>query len=180
MDRRTCLRLAAGAALVPAASFAQDTYGTPGKDPATETAPDSHNADTVAGLIANERDLDTLAALLMSAELVDTLSGPGPFTVFAPVNSAFEKLGEPQIAKLEEPENAERLKELLGHHVVADLVRAEDLTPGSSLKTMAGPSIRIAEGETLLIGGAKLLKPGLETRNGVVHKIDTVLMPTQA
>ncbi|ETX10129.1 hypothetical protein OCH239_03180 [Roseivivax halodurans JCM 10272] len=170
MDRRTLLSsaLAAGilALVLPVRAFAQ-----------TGTAP----TETVAGIISSDRDLDTLASLLMAADLLDGLREAGPFTVFAPVNDAFEAMGEATLSDLTAEENADRLRRLLLHHVVPNVLMPGALRGGRSVETLAGTQIEITDEETLLIGGAELLTPGTEIPNGVVHKIGSVLeAPEQA
>ena len=76
-------------------------------------------------------------------------------------------------------ENAERLRRLLSHHVVPQRLDPDSLNPGTTFETLAGTSLRIEEGETLLIGSAKMLQPGLEVPNGYVHKIASVLQPPE-
>ncbi|SLN61651.1 Immunogenic protein MPT70 precursor [Roseivivax jejudonensis] len=167
MNRRTLIVGSLSAALLPllpARLWAQM------EDPTSET---------VAGVVSSDRDLDMLASLLVAADIVDTLQEPGPFTVFAPVNSAFEELGEATLNDLVAEENAERLRRLLSHHVVPQRLDPDSLNPGTTFETLAGTSLRIEEGETLLIGSAKMLQPGLEVPNGYVHKIASVLQPPE-
>ncbi|WP_306133076.1 fasciclin domain-containing protein [Roseivivax marinus] len=168
MNRRELLNgalaLSAGATLMPSAVLAQA---------------DDTTAGTVAGIISNDRDLDTLASLLIAADLVDALQGAGPFTVFAPVNAAFEALGEATIADLTAEENQDRLRRLLQHHVVPQRIEADGLNAGASLETLAGTTIEITDEDTLLIGDAELMRPDITSPNGVVHKIGAVLQPPE-
>ncbi len=164
MHRRPFLAGALAAAamplLAPARAFAQG---------------DGTTAETVAGVVSNDPELSTLASLLIAADLVDSLHEPGPFTVFAPVDAAFDALGEAALGDLTAEENADRLRRLLMHHVVPDRLTPDDLDPENGHQTLAGTRITITDGETLRIGNAELLQPGLAVPNGMVHKIDSVL-----
>ena len=169
MDRRTLLSSAFAAGTLPLFMPAQGLAQT-----------GSASTETVAGIISTDRDLDTLASLLMAAELVDTLQEPGPYTVFAPTNDAFEAMGGATLSDLAAEENIDRLRRLLMHHVVPNVLMPGDLNGGLTVETLAGTQIEITDEDTLLIGGAELLKPGVETTNGVVHKIGAVLEVPEA
>lgn len=169
MDRRTLLSCALAAGALPLSWPARGIAQT---EPAA--------SETVADVIAGDRDLGTLASLLMTGDLVDRLHETGPFTVFAPTDAAFEAMGEATLSDLTAEENIDRLRRLLMHHVVPELLLPDDLTGGRSVETLAGTRIEITDEETLLIGGAELLRPGEETTNGVVHKIGAVLEAPEA
>ncbi len=139
---------------------------------------------------ANSKDHTTLVAAVKAAGLVPTLQGTGPFTVFAPVNSAFEKLPAGTVDTLLKPENKEQLTKILTYHVVAGKVSAQDLmaliTKGggkAELKTVAGGTlIATTEGGKVMLtdekgGMATVTIANVYQSNGVIHVIDTVLMP---
>jgi uncharacterized surface protein with fasciclin (FAS1) repeats len=130
--------------------------------------------DTAAG---NEI-FSTLVAAVKAADLVEALKSEGPFTVFAPTNEAFEKLPEGTVASLLEPENKEKLIAILKYHVVSGKVMAGDVVKLDSAETLQGTSVAIAVEEgTVMIDKAKVIKADVECSNGVVHVIDTVILP---
>ena len=113
-----------------------------------------------------------------AAGLVDTLKGEGPFTVFAPTNEAFGKLPEGTVESLLKPENKDKLVAILTYHVVAGKVTAADVVKLSEAKTVQGSSAAIKVGDGgVMIDGAKVVKTDIECANGVIHVIDTVIMP---
>jgi uncharacterized surface protein with fasciclin (FAS1) repeats len=137
----------------------------------------------------NSKDHTTLVAAVKAAGLVDTLSGKGPFTVFAPVNTAFEKLPEGTVPTLLKPENKDKLTGVLTYHVVAGNMSAADLEAKAKsmngkveLKTVAGGTITIMEdgGNWVVVDGkggkAKITIADVNQSNGVIHVIDGVLM----
>jgi len=120
----------------------------------------------------------TLAAALQAAGLVDTLKGKGPFTVFAPTDDAFSKLPAGTVDSLLKPENKEKLKSILLYHVVPGRVTAAQVMKLTSAKTMNGQEVKImVEGGTVMINDAKVVKADVFASNGVIHVIDTVLLP---
>ena len=120
----------------------------------------------------------TLVAAVKAAGLVDTLKGEGPFTVFAPTDDAFAKLPEGTLQDLLKPENKEKLKAILTYHVVAGKVMAADVVGMTSAKTVNGQSLAIkVEGKTVMVDDAKVVKTDIECSNGVIHVIDTVVLP---
>ena len=120
----------------------------------------------------------TLAAALQAADLVDTLKGDGPFTVFAPTDAAFAKLPEGTVESLLLPENKAKLRAILTYHVVAGSVGSSDVVKLKSAKTVNGQpvSIQVAGGK-VRVDGANVVKADIRATNGVIHVIDTVLMP---
>jgi uncharacterized surface protein with fasciclin (FAS1) repeats len=123
---------------------------------------------------------NTLAAALQAAGLADTLKGKGPFTVFAPTDDAFNKLPAGTVETLLKPENKEKLKAILLYHVVAGDVTAAKVVKLSSAKTLNGQDVKIStEGTTVMVNDAKVVKADVITSNGVIHVIDTVLLPTE-
>ena len=120
----------------------------------------------------------TLVAAVQATGLVDTLKGAGPFTVFAPTDEAFAKLPAGTVENLLKPENKAKLAAILTYHVVPGKVLAADVVKIKSAKTVNGKSVmvKVAGGE-VSINNAKVVKTDIETSNGVIHVIDTVLMP---
>jgi len=129
-------------------------------------------------LAVGTKDLSTLVAAVKAADLVDTLKGKGPFTVFAPTNAAFAKIPKADLDKL--LADKEALKAVLLYHVVAAKVLAKDVAAGK-VKTAQGASLTISiDGSTVKVDAAKVIKTDIEASNGVVHLIDTVIMPPKA
>jgi len=123
---------------------------------------------------------NTLVAAVKAAGLVDTLKGEGPFTVFAPTDEAFAKLPAGTVENLLKPENIEQLKAVLTYHVVPGKVLAADVVKLSEAATVQGGkvAIRTADGK-VTVDGAQVVKTDIGTANGVIHVIDTVILPKQ-
>ena len=131
----------------------------------------------------NSKDHTTLVAAVKAAGLVDTLSSKGPFTVFAPTNAAFGKLPAGTVDTLVKPENKATLTKILTYHVVPGKLNAADLTDGKKLTTVEGETIAVKlEGKKVWIVDAKggtsaVTIADVNQSNGVIHVVDTVLMP---
>ena len=120
----------------------------------------------------------TLAAALQAAGLVDTLKGKGPFTVFAPTDEAFAKLPAGTVEELLKPENREKLRAVLTYHVVPGKVTAAQVSKLKSAKTVEGSDVHVkVSGGKVMIDNATVLKTDVAASNGVIHVIDTVIMP---
>jgi len=120
----------------------------------------------------------TLAAALGKADLVKTLKGKGPFTVFAPTDEAFEKLPEGTVEDLLKPENKEKLVKILTYHVVSGKVLAADVVKLKKAKTVQGSPVRIwVKDGKVKVNAANVVKTDIECTNGVIHVIDAVLLP---
>ena len=135
---------------------------------------------TIVEIAASNPDFSTLVAAVKAAGLAETLSGDGPFTVFAPTNAAFEKLPKGTVESLLKPENKEKLAGILKYHVMAGKVMAADAIKldGKSAKTVQGSSAPIiVKGGVVYIGDAKIVKTDIVGSNGVIHVIDTVILP---
>ena len=114
---------------------------------------------------------------------MDTLKGSGPFTVFAPTDEAFAKLPKGTVEELLKPENKDKLKAILTYHVVSGKVMAADVVKldGKKVKTVQGSPVAIkVDGGTVMVGKATVTKTDIPTSNGVIHVIDTVLLPPAA
>ena len=122
--------------------------------------------------------LSTLLAAAKSADLVATLEGEGPYTVFAPTDAAFEKLPEGTVAKLLMPENKDQLVSLLTYHVVPGEVTASEVVKLESATSVQGQMLKIdASDKGVMIDDAKVVNADILASNGVIHVIDTVMMP---
>jgi uncharacterized surface protein with fasciclin (FAS1) repeats len=155
--------LLAGMLALSAVAFAQDTMNK-----------------TVVEIASGNKDFSTLVAAVKAAGLVETLSGKGPFTVFAPTNDAFAKLPKGTVEELLKPENKEKLTAILTYHVVAGKVMAADAIKldGKNAKTVNGQeiAIKVKEGK-VMINDATVTAADIVGSNGVIHVIDTVLLP---
>ena len=131
----------------------------------------------------NSKDHTTLVAAVKAAGLVETLEGKGPFTVFAPTNAAFGKLPAGTVDTLVKPENKPTLTKILTYHVVPGKLEASSLTDGKKLKTVEGEQLTVRKsGDKVMIvdakgGSSTVTIPNVNQSNGVVHVVDTVLMP---
>jgi uncharacterized surface protein with fasciclin (FAS1) repeats len=120
----------------------------------------------------------TLAKALAAADLVATLKAPGPFTVFAPTDEAFAKLPPATLTNLLKPENKAMLRRVLTYHVVPGKVMAADVVKVSAAKAVSGDMLPIAvNGSTVTVDKARVVKTDISASNGVIHVIDTVLLP---
>jgi uncharacterized surface protein with fasciclin (FAS1) repeats len=120
----------------------------------------------------------TLATALGAAGLVDTLSGAGPFTVFAPTDAAFAKLPAGTVDDLLKPQNKEKLTAILTYHVVAGKVMAADVVKMSEAKTVNGKMLKVkVHGKDVMINDAKVTSTDIAASNGVIHVIDSVVLP---
>jgi len=120
----------------------------------------------------------TLAAALKAAGLVDTLKGPGPFTVFAPTDEAFAKLPAGTVEDLLKPENKAKLTRILTYHVVSGKVMAADVMKMKTAKAVSGDTLTISTRDGgVMVNTAKVAKTDIAASNGVIHVIDTVIIP---
>jgi len=123
----------------------------------------------------------TLAAALKAADLVATLKGPGPFTVFAPTDEAFAKLPAGTVENLLKPENKAKLTAILTYHVVPGAVRAEQVTKLDQAKTVNGAMVKVTtKGGKVTINDATVVKADTAASNGIIHVIDKVILPPQS
>ena len=135
---------------------------------------------TIVQNAVNIEGFKTLVAAVKAAGLVDTLSGEGPFTVFAPTDEAFSKLPEGTIAELLKPENKDKLAGILKYHVVPGSVMAKDVVKLDKAKTAQGQNVRIkvADGK-VKVNKANVVKTDVRSSNGVIHVIDKVILPPE-
>jgi len=132
----------------------------------------------IVDLAASTDFLSTLVAAVKAGDLVDVLKGDGPFTVFAPTNEAFAKLPAGTVEDLLKPENKAKLIEVLTYHVVAGKIMSTDLKDGQKAKTVQGQEITVSlkDGKAM-INNATVTTADIEATNGIVHVIDTVILP---
>jgi uncharacterized surface protein with fasciclin (FAS1) repeats len=135
---------------------------------------------TVVEIAAGNKDFSTLVAAVKAAGLAETLSGKGPFTVFAPTNAAFEKLPKGTVESLLKPENKKKLVAILTYHVVAGKVMAADVVKLDKAKTVQGQEVKIVAGKDgVKVDNASVVKTDIVGSNGVIHVIDTVILPKE-
>ena len=121
----------------------------------------------------------TLVAAVQAAGLVETLKGPGPFTVFAPTDDAFKALPAGTVESLIEPANKEKLVKILTLHVLPAKVMAADVTGKKmSPKSVSGDELHVDGTDGVTVSGAKVVKADIACSNGVIHVIDKVILPT--
>ena len=120
----------------------------------------------------------TLVAAVQAAGLVDTLKGEGPFTVFAPTDEAFAALPAGTVEDLLKPENIDKLTAILTYHVVPGKVMSGDLTNGMEAATVQGGNVTIMTEGGVKVNAANVVTADIETSNGVIHVIDSVIMPS--
>ena len=162
MFRRTLLGMTAAAALVGGSTgFA---------------LAEQHSMDIVA-TASDAGNFTTLLAAAEAAGLVETLQGDGPYTVFAPTDEAFAALPEGTVDTLLMPENKDQLTAVLSYHVVDGKVMSTDLTDGMEAETLEGSTLTVDLSDGVKVGEATVTQPDIEASNGVIHVIDTVLMP---
>jgi len=123
----------------------------------------------------NAGSFNTLVAAVKTAGLVDTLKGPGPFTVFAPTDDAFAKLPEGTVESL--LNDIPQLTKILTYHVVADKVMSADAVSLNSVSTVEGSALSIDASSGVKVNGATVVTPDVEADNGIIHVIDSVLIP---
>ena len=154
---------------------------TPGgmSNPTTPAAAPAASGKTIVSIAAGNKNFTTLVKALKAAGLVETLSGEGPFTVFAPTNAAFAKIPKATLASLLKPANKAKLVKILTYHVVPGSVTSKMLKSGA-VATVEGGSVNIKiKGKNVMVNNAKVILADVKASNGVIHAIDTVLMPTK-
>jgi uncharacterized surface protein with fasciclin (FAS1) repeats len=143
----------------------------------SETAMGNNVADKdIVDTAVGAGQFNTLVTAVKAADLVETLKGDGPFTVFAPTDEAFAKVPKEKLEALLKDKKA--LTEVLTYHVVSGKVMASDVVKMDSAKTVQGKSLKIeTKNGTVTVNGAKVIKTDIVTKNGVIHVIDAVLLP---
>jgi uncharacterized surface protein with fasciclin (FAS1) repeats len=154
--------------------YAQSTTA----ESASSTSPATQSSKDIVETAAGNPDFSTLVSAVKAADLATTLSGPGPFTVFAPTNEAFSALPGGAVDDLMKPANKAKLASVLKYHVVPGKMMAADLQDGQTLKTVAGEELTVKKmGDKVMVGGAEVSQADVATSNGVIHVIGKVLMP---
>lgn len=141
-------------------------------------APVEEAPKTVVDIAVGSADHTTLVTAVTAAGLVETLSGTGPFTIFAPTNAAFAALPAGTVETLLKPESKDQLTGILTYHVVAGNVMAADLTDGQKVPTLNGQELTVSiKDGVVMVNGAKVTAADLSGSNGVIHVVDAVILP---
>ncbi len=160
---------------MPAPASADSAGEQGAASPATQAAAPTSNLVETATAAGS---FTTLVAAVKAAGLAETLSGPGPFTVFAPTDDAFAKLPPGTVEGLLKPENKSKLVAILTYHVVPGALMAKEVLGASKLKTVQGQELSVStKGSDVMVDGAKISKTDIAASNGVIHVIDSVVMP---
>ena len=163
MKRRTFFGLASAAGLSLAVSAC---------------APMGGGQPDIVDIAASNEQFATLVAAVTAADLVDTLKGPGPFTVFAPTNAAFDKLPAGTVESLLKPENKDMLVSVLTYHGVPGAVTSDQLAgTRTSVATVQGQDVHIDGRHGVRVNNARVTQADIMASNGVIHRVDTVLLP---
>ena len=177
MKIRTLAAAAVAASFLFAACGSDSNTATTTAPPAADTTAPMEAGDIVAVASGNP-DFSTLVAAVTAAGLVETLQGPGPFTVFAPTNAAFDALPAGLVDKLLLPENKDTLVKILAYHVVAGKVMAADVKAGDVPSVEGSPITVTVDGGTVKLNdSATVTATDVAASNGVIHVIDAVILP---
>lgn len=165
-------------AIVAAALAVALTLSACGSDSktASDTMTEQKAVGTIVDVASADANFSTLVAAVSAAGLVETLSGTGPFTVFAPTNDAFAALPAGVLDALLLPENKALLAQILTYHVVSGMVMAADVTDGD-VATVEGQKIKLSTMGGVTVNGAKVVAADVAASNGVIHAIDAVILP---
>lgn len=181
-------RILIGAFFVLVAAFAARTQDMGGQQQSTETSGQQsvqkqsmQAAGDIVETATKAGKFSTLVKALEVAGLTETLKGPGPFTVFAPTDEAFAKLPAGTLETLLKPENKEQLRAILLYHVVPGRVTSDDVAKATEAKTAQGEPLRIKASEgTVKVDDATVTQVDITASNGIIHVIDSVLLPKGA
>jgi len=166
--------------LVQAQAQPETRPGSMTSEPAAAPEPEgvtTAQTQTIVAVAASNDNFSTLKAALEAAELTDTLAGQGPFTVFAPTNAAFEALGKEKVEALLKPENKDKLIKVLTYHVVPGQVMSADLKSGETKTVEGGEVMVMVKDGKVKVNNAQVTQADVKASNGVIHVIDTVLLP---
>jgi uncharacterized surface protein with fasciclin (FAS1) repeats len=145
---------------------------------AASTVAPAQDEQNIVQLAMSQENLSTLVQAVQAADLVGTLEGDGPFTVFAPTNEAFEALPAGTLEDLLKPENKQKLATVLTYHVVPSEAMSSSLSDGQAIASVQGEDVNVKMKDgNVMIEGAKVTTPDVKASNGVVHIIDTVILP---
>lgn len=169
--------------LLTAAAFTGYGYANPEVEPTptNKTVPEVEKPliqQSLFDAINGDPQYQILTKALLATELNTVLEGEGPFTIFAPTDEAFEKLPQSTVDMLMKPENSEKLADILKYHVVSGQALSKDVAAGELVTVQGSPVTVKVDGETVMLDSATVTDVDRVTMNGVIHQIDTVLMPS--
>ncbi|KAM3090616.1 fasciclin domain-containing protein [Phormidesmis sp. 146-35] len=147
------------------------------KTATTPVATQPNRAGTIVEIAAGNPSFSTLVTAVQAAGLAETLSGKGPFTVFAPTNEAFAALPKGTLEKLLQPENRDLLRKVLTYHVVSGDLMAKNLRSGRVATVEGSPVAVQVKNGSVSVNNANVVKADVDAKNGVIHVIDRVLLP---
>jgi len=134
--------------------------------------------NTILDIAVQTEFLSTLVQAIQAGEMAATLQGDGPYTVFAPTNEAFNKLPAGTLEELMQPANRGKLQEILNNHVVQGKIMSKDLSDGQNAKSVGNRDLNVKKaGNQIKINGATVTTPDVEASNGVIHVVDTLILP---
>lgn len=158
----------------------EGTETSPSVEPPADSSPDSGTPDlssmSLVDVAANSQSFATLAQAIQSAGLAETLSGEGPYTVFAPTDEAFAELPSGALEMLLQPENQSLLQQVLQYHVVAGELLASEITDGGLDTLNGGLAVRVADDGRVIVNDASVVEPDIQASNGVIHAVNRVLL----
>ena len=169
------LRPSAFAAFAVAVALTLSACGSDSEKAMEETT-EQTSVGTIVDVAVGAGNFSTLVAAVKAADLVETLSGTGPFTVFAPTDEAFAALPAGVLDALLLPENKALLAKILTYHVVSGKVMAADVTDGD-VATVEGQTVKLSTMDGVTVNGAKVISADVAASNGVIHAIDAVILP---
>jgi uncharacterized surface protein with fasciclin (FAS1) repeats len=162
---------------VPTAKPSSSEQPATPAQPSDTEKPAAAEATTVVGMVDSSNSFKTLAAAIKAADLNGTLSGKGPFTLFAPTDGAFAALPKGTVENLMKPENKDKLVKVLTYHVISSEASTSSLKPGK-VTSVEGSAIDVkSSGKELTVNDAKVLKADVKASNGIIHVIDKVMLP---
>lgn len=162
---------------VPATGGGTVTTPNPATPPPSSSGPAATTEDTIIGVATGNKQLKTLTAAIKAAGLEETLSGKGPFTVFAPTDKAFAALPPGTVDELLKPENKDKLVQLLTYHVVSGKLDAASLKSGDVPSLQGKPIAVKVQNKKVMVNEATVTKADVPASNGVIHLIDKVILP---
>lgn len=165
--------------LTAAPLYAQDTTSIPADDLDEERVSENDmRSEDLVQVVLSREDLSMLATALEAAGLAESLAGEGPYTVFAPTNEAFEQLPEGTLDQLLMPENRNQLAAILTYHVVPNAALAAGVKSMDETSTLFGEPVSVStSGDQVMVNDANVTETDIQASNGVIHVIDTVLLP---
>ena len=178
LGKTFAVAIATASVLVSTPTYAESFSSTKTCDTiVSQAGRETKQNKTIVEIAASDSNFETLVTAVKAADLAQTLSGDGPFTLFAPTNEAFAALPKGTLDKLLKPENKAALQKVLTYHVVSGSVESTDLKSGD-VGTVEGNSVNVkVQGNGIRVNKSKVIKADIKAGNGIIHVIDQVLLP---